>query len=94
MSKYHISPSTGEVKPCKAQLSCPFETSMPHFENKQEAQKYFENIMEEKSQKSADEIKLLKEAPKDRKSDINFPEYNDKNPLQYVEDWIEGYTPN
>ena len=59
MSKYHINPSTGEAKPCKAQLSCPFGTSMPHFENKQEAQEYFENIMEENPKKTDEEKKLL-----------------------------------
>lgn len=25
---------------------------------------------------------------------VNFPEYNDETPLKYVEDWIEGHTPN
>lgn len=61
MSKFHISPSTGEAKPCKAELECPFGSSMPHFQNKQEAQAYFENIMEEKPKKSIEEKKLLKD---------------------------------
>lgn len=61
MNKYHISPSTGEAKPCKAELECPFGSSMPHFQNKQEAQAYFENIMEEKPKKSIEEKKLLKD---------------------------------
>lgn len=61
MSKFHISPSTGEAKPCKAELECPFGSSMPHFENKQDAQEYFENIMKEKPKKTDEEKKLLKD---------------------------------
>jgi len=60
MSKYHISPSTGEAKPCKASISCPFGDSMPHFNNKQEAQAHFEKIMSTKPIKSVAETKWLK----------------------------------
>lgn len=60
MNKYHISPSTGEAKPCSAKKDCPFGSSMPHFKSTQEAQSYFEEIMEEKPKKSDDELKLLK----------------------------------
>lgn len=60
MSKFHISPSTGEAKPCKAEVSCPFGSSMPHFENKQEAQAHFEKIMKPKPSKTDAEKKLLK----------------------------------
>lgn len=59
---FHISPDSGEARPCSATVKeCPFGENMPHFENKQQAQAYFESIMEPKPKKKKDEVKLLRD---------------------------------
>jgi len=64
MAKYHIS-ENGEAKPCNAKIKCPLGESMPHFSNKEDAQKYFENIMKPLPKKTDEEKIFLKRLAND-----------------------------
>jgi GNAT superfamily N-acetyltransferase len=59
--KYHISPGSGEPKRCTAKQSCPFGEDTPHFSNSQEAQTYFEKIMNDPPIKTDKEKRFLNE---------------------------------
>lgn len=51
MSNYHIHPKTGEAKTCSAKTLCPFGKNIQeHYKTKIDAQKAFENIMEERQE--------------------------------------------
>lgn len=48
--KYHINPETGNVSQCRAKINCRFAEygeKFPHFTTKEEAQKVYENFMED-----------------------------------------------
>jgi len=48
--KYHINPESGNVSVCGAKIQCKFQKSgdkFPHFDSKEDAQKVYEDFMEE-----------------------------------------------
>lgn len=46
MSKFHVSPNSGEVGECKAKLQCPFGGEDKHFPTKEAARQSFEEQMQ------------------------------------------------
>lgn len=106
MSKYHINPKTGNANICRANYgNCPYEKNdfAEHYENKQDAQRAYEKLMENPISEISRLIgvrgrthqAIMKEFIENGTSPFSDPKQSSLVSLRNrVEDFIDNYVPN